>query len=168
MKNKSGSNEHFFISQPLKKYALMNNAKCQPSGYKKSNARFFDNFFNNNIGNFLGSDNFINQPSVNVMEGDDKFSIELAAPGLEKGDFDITIDKNLLTIAVSKEQREAVENERFTRREFSFSSFKRSFQIPETVNAANISAAYENGVLNLTLPKKEEAKALPKQSIKIS
>ncbi|MEM6963538.1 MAG: Hsp20/alpha crystallin family protein [Bacteroidota bacterium] len=93
--------------------------------------------------------------------------MELAAPGLDKGDFEINVDKDQLTISVKKETSNEVKEEKFTRKEFSYSTFTRSFHLPEGVKADAIEASYENGVLGIALPKKEEAKALPARTIEV-
>lgn len=117
----------------------------------------FDQFFNRNLGDFFGSDFLNDAPSVNVTELDHQFKIELAAPGLEKGDFNIKVEEDQLTI--SAEQKHETEEKdaagKFLRREFSYATFSRSFQLPENVDAENISANYKNGVLILELPKAE-------------
>lgn len=129
---------------------------------------FNDDFFNTNISNFIGSDFVASNPSVNVVETEDNFKIEVAAPGLEKQDFELSIEKDHLIIESSKEEEKEVKEEKFTRREFNYASFKRSFYLPETVNANKIEAKYENGVLNIKLPKVEEAKIEASRTIKIS
>jgi HSP20 family protein len=129
---------------------------------------FFDTFFNNNLTDVIGSDNNISQPSVNVIETDDDYRIEVAAPGLGKEDFDVNIEDDSLIISAELKKEEAKSTDKYTRREFNYSSFKRSFNLPDTVNTENIAAAYDSGVLTLTLPKREEAKPLPARQIKIS
>ncbi len=100
-------------------------------------------------------------PSVNVAENDAAFRLEVAAPGLAKEDFKVNIEDNTLTIsAENKVENETKEGEKFLRREFGYSTFKRSFTLPETIDVENIKAAYDNGVLHLTLPKIEVKKAL--------
>jgi len=128
---------------------------------------FLDEFFNRNISNFVGSDAVLNQPAVNVVETDEAFKLELAAPGFDKQDFKVNIENDFLTITASRETNNEEKNERYTRREFSVTSFKRSFKLPKTVNQEAIAAVYENGILNVTLGKKEEAKPLVK-TIEIS
>jgi HSP20 family protein len=104
---------------------------------------------------------------VNIKETDTSFGIELAAPGKKKEDFNIEIDHNVLTIS-SEEKTEKEETEgKYTRKEFSYSSFRRAFTLPETVNTENINATYENGVLHVALPKREEALPKPKRLIEI-
>ena len=117
-----------------------------------------DDFFNNSF-DFIGHDNATQSPSVNIKENKDGFQLEVAAPGLKKEDFKINVDKSLLKVSVAKEEvKETGEQGKYTRREFNYQSFSRSFTLPETVNQKAIEAAYENGVLILSLPKKEEAK----------
>ena len=110
-----------------------------------------------------------NIPAVNIKETDTAFGLELAAPGKTKEDFIIEIDHNVLTISSeTKNETEQTENNgRYTRREFSYTSFRRAFTLPETVNTDAINAVYENGVLLITLPKKEEALPKPKRLIDI-
>jgi HSP20 family protein len=118
-----------------------------------------------------GMQNFnANIPAVNIKETDTNFGIELAAPGKTKEDFNIEIDHNVLTIS-SEEKTEKEEKNtegKYTRREFSYSSFRRAFTLPESVNADSINATYENGVLHVTLPKREEALPKPKRLIEIA
>ncbi|TRZ42778.1 Hsp20/alpha crystallin family protein [Robertkochia solimangrovi] len=110
-----------------------------------------------------------NVPAVNIKERDGGFELELAAPGLKKENFNIEVDKNLLTISseVKKENEANSEDGKYSRKEFSFSSFSRSFTLPETVNSDKINASYEDGVLKLDIPKKEEALPKPKRMIEI-
>lgn len=123
---------------------------------------FLDEFFNNNISNFLGNDAVLNQPAVNIVETDQAFKLELAAPGYDKQDFSLNVENDFLTVSASRETKQEEQNERYTRREFSVTSFKRSFKLPKTVNQEAIAAVYENGILNVTLGKKEEAKPVVK------
>ncbi len=109
-------------------------------------------------------------PAVNIKESDIDFAIELAAPGKSKEDFNIEIDHNVLTISSDeKTEKEDKENGgKYTRREFSYTSFRRAFTLPDTVNSENINATYENGILHVALPKREEALPKPKRLIEIS
>lgn len=134
----------------------------------KSMGGFFDNFFNQNLTDFFGSDFSIQSPSINVVEGTEDFRIEVAAPGLEKEDFEINVENGMLHLSAQREAREEVEEDNYLRREFNYTSFKRSFQLPESVEANDIEANYNNGVLTLILPKQEEAKAKPIKKIEIS
>lgn len=147
----------------------MSLVKFNPYGPGKSFFNgFADDLFNTNISNFIGSDFLASTPSVNVVESDDSFKIEVAAPGLEKKDFNLIIEKEQLFIESSKDESKEVKEQKFTRREFNYTSFKRSFLLPEDVDANKIEAKYENGVLNVILPKVEKAKAEAKHTIKIS
>lgn len=109
-------------------------------------------------------------PAVNIMETEDSFNVEVAAPGKTKEDFNIELDNDVLTISSEdkKENETTEKNGRFTRKEFSYSTFKRAFSLPDSVDSAKISASYNNGVLEIALPKKEEAKVQAKRLIDIS
>lgn len=97
-------------------------------------------------------------PPANIVEKTDLYKIELAAPGMEKIDFNIKLDGKILTISAEKKTETVKENEKMIRKEFGYKSFKRSFTLDERIDATNISARYENGILTLELPKKEEVK----------
>ncbi|HEX9979326.1 MAG TPA: Hsp20/alpha crystallin family protein [Flavobacterium sp.] len=112
--------------------------------------------------------NTITVPPVNIRETDSSFMVELSAPGKSKEDFNIEIDNDLLTISSEFKSENTTEEGKFTRREFTCSSFKRSFTLPETVKEDDITASYENGILKISLPKKDEALPKPKRSIDIS
>ncbi|MFL9836682.1 Hsp20/alpha crystallin family protein [Flavobacterium sp. ST-75] len=133
---------------------------------------FFDDIFGRELfnwenGNFSTSSTTL--PSVNIRESADHFEVEVAAPGMDKNDFSVTLEGNTLTISSSKEQNENTHEGSYTRREFSYQSFQRSFELPKNVvDEDQISARYENGLLLLTIPKKEEAKQKPPRSIEIS
>jgi len=126
---------------------------------------FFSDFLNEDV---LQTHLFKSVPSVNIMERSNDFRVELAVPGINKEDFNIEVDKGILVISAEKKEEKKDEGDRYTRKEFSYQSFSRSFSLPDHVDAENISAEYRNGVLELTLPKKDEAKAKPVRQIKIS
>lgn len=133
--------------------------------------RFFDDFFGRELFNWENN-NFSTTsttlPSVNIKETSDNIEVEVAAPGLEKKDFKVTLDNGLLTISSEKENKQISKEENFSRREFSYQSFQRSFELPKNVvDEEKISARYENGVLYLSIPKKEEAKQKPPKMIEI-
>lgn len=107
-------------------------------------------------------------PSVNIIENPSDFKVELAAPGMERKDFKIEIDNNSLTISGEKKEEKKEDTENYRRREFSYNAFNRSFDLPENVIADKIDAKYENGILHLSLPKKEVTILKPKKEIKIS
>ena len=137
----------------------MNFSKFHPSPAPMSLNKWIVNIFINSVAYAIGSDFTINAPSVNIVEHDHQFEMQLAAPGLEKGDFNIRIENDYLVISAEKKsEKEQTDNQgKFTRREFNYSTFKRSFQLDDIINREAINAAYENGVLKLTLPKKEES-----------
>ncbi len=107
-------------------------------------------------------------PAVNIKESNQEFNIEFAAPGFNKNDFKINVEENILTISAEKREEKNEEKDRFTRKEFSYNSFSRSFTLPLTVNADKIDAKYNDGILKLNIPKKEEAKQIPKKEIKVA
>lgn len=107
-------------------------------------------------------------PAANVKESAEKFRIELAAPGMEKTDFVIKAEDGVLIISSEKKREEVQENEKFTRKEFSYHAFSRSFTIPENVDEEGIKAAYENGILSVELPKKVVETKENKRQIVIS
>lgn len=109
-----------------------------------------------------------NVPAVNIKENEVDFELELAVPGRKKEDFQIEINENLLTIASESKTEENVEKDNYTRREFAYSSFKRAFTLPETIDEDNIKASYDNGILKFILPKKAEALPKPKRKIALS
>lgn len=133
---------------------------------------FFDRFLNNelmdwNLSNFSSTNTSL--PAVNVKENENEFVIEVAAPGMNKNDFNIKFHNNVLTVSSEKKDEKEEKNEKFTRKEFSFQSFQRSFTVAENaVESDKISAKYADGILLITLPKHEEVKPKPMKEIKIS
>ena len=109
-------------------------------------------------------------PAVNIKENKDSFLVDVAVPGMKKDDFEIDLEDNVLTISSQKEDKKEDKNkDEYTRREYSYQSFKRSFTLPERlVKSDKISAKYDNGELKITIPKKEEAKQKEPKKIKIS
>lgn len=102
-------------------------------------------------------------PAVNIAETANEFHIELAAPGLKKDDFKIALEKNVLSVSVEKAIETADDTKKYNKREYSFNSFVRSFTLPESADHAKIDAAYEDGVLNITVAKKEESKEVTRE-----
>lgn len=133
---------------------------------------FFDKFFEGNMmdwsnSNFSSTDTTL--PAVNVKENDDAFMIEVAAPGMAKEDFKLNYDNGRLTISSEHKNEKKDEGENYTRREFSYQSFQRSFTVPENiVSGDKIAANYKDGILTIQLPKREEVKPKPSREIKIS
>lgn len=107
-------------------------------------------------------------PAVNVVERADEYKIDLAVPGMEKEDFRVEVDNGVLTISGERREENKAEGDVYTRREFHYGSFMRTFTLPDDVDGEKISASYENGVLSITVAKKEEAKRKPKRAINIS
>jgi HSP20 family protein len=137
-----------------------------------SMTNLFDDFFTRDVLNWgLANHSSTNTtiPAVNIKETAEAFEVEMAAPGLRKEDFRVELDGNQLTIgSESQSQNETKDGERFTRREFSYQSFQRSFTLPKNVvDVEQIGARYENGVLHLLIPKREEAKPKPPRMINI-
>lgn len=129
------------------------------------------------VDEFLGDDLFsrlfnenenVTVPSVNVKEGKEEYTIDVAAPGLDRKDFKIDLNNNVLEISSEKEVKEKSDDDKIMRREFRYSSFKRSFTLPDTANTDKIKASYKDGILSISIPKKEEAKAKPIKQISIS
>jgi HSP20 family protein len=112
----------------------------------------------------------VNVPSVNVRETPKEYVLEVAAPGLERKDFNIEVDNRTLTISAEKEEKkeEKSEDNGYSRREYSFNSFSRSFTLPEDSKESNIDAKYENGILKLTLPKSKESTSKTVKRIEVS
>lgn len=122
--------------------------------------------FNRNLSRWNDAANL---PSVNINETEKSFNIELAAPGFNKNDFNIEVDDNgVLSISAEVKAEKKEEEKNYTRKEFSYNSFSRSFRLPENANADNVDAAFENGVLKLTLPKKETTPVKHARTIKIA
>ena len=108
-------------------------------------------------------------PSVNIKENADAFTVEVAAPGFDKSDFKLELNHNTLTISSDKKvEKETKEGEFFTKREYSYQSFIRSFTLPQIADGERIEASYENGILTVGIPKKEEAKPKPARTIEIN
>ena len=103
-------------------------------------------------------------PKVNIIEDNNEYKIELAVPGFEKNDFNIEVDDDVISISLEKEIDATTT---YNKREFNFGSFKRAFNLPESAHSAKISANYTSGILNILIPKKEEAKPIPSRIIKV-
>jgi HSP20 family protein len=119
-------------------------------------------------GEFPIGDLAVRIPTVNIIENGKDFKIEMAAPGMEKKDFHVSVENGMLTISSEKKEEMKEKKENFTRREFSYSSFSRSFRLPENCLPDKIDAKYENGILKLSLPKKEVTVSKSVKEIKVS
>jgi HSP20 family protein len=131
---------------------------------------FFDDFFTRDLFDFSNTNNIYgsSMPAVNIREDENQFEVEVAAPGLNKEDFKIEIENDVLSLSSEKETSEEGEEQNYKRREFRYTSFKRTFTLPENVvDSEKIAASYKNGVLHVTLPKREEVKPKPARRIKI-
>ncbi len=106
-------------------------------------------------------------PAVNVLEQEDSFRIDFAAPGLQKSDFKINLDNNVLTVKSEKGSSEEDVQENYTRKEFNYTSFQRTFTLPDSANSDKVTAEYKDGILSISIAKKEEAKVKPARDIEI-
>jgi HSP20 family protein len=146
----------------------MNIVKVNPIFQGRTFTNLMDDVFNRSISDLVGSDFSVTTPSVNITENNDTFTLELAAPGLDKKDFNIFVDKDQLVISASKEvKNEDKEEGKWTRKEFNYTTFKRTFHLTDAVDAENINAEYNKGILTLVLPKREEIKAKAPKTIEI-
>lgn len=136
--------------------------------YRPSTQSLFDSYFGNSLSDLFADSTVIRQiPAVNIKETETEYVVELAAPGLKKEDFKINLEKDILTISSEKENEEKTEEDGYKRREFSYSSFKRSFTLPELASKEEIAANYENGILLISIPK-HVIKEDPVRTISIS
>lgn len=142
---------------------------CNPeSSLRRPHKNFFEELLEPVLGAIHDYPFSTTMPSVNIKEESDKYTLEVAAPGLDKKDFHLNLKDDQLTIKAQKEYAdEKTENDNFKRREFNYSSFERSFHLPDTVNVNDIEAIYSNGVLTIHLNKKESAVEQPARTIKI-
>ena len=121
----------------------------------------------NNGGSLFSNLTPISVPAVNISETRDQYEVSLAAPGMKKDDFNIDVEGSTLTISAETRQEKEEKEERFTRKEYNYSSFSRSFTLPDWVNKEKINANYENGLLKVVLPKTEAAKQAPSKHIAV-
>jgi len=120
---------------------------------------FFNDVFDSILNDtFLGDRSSNRVPAVNIAEDENGFNIELAAPGLKKDDFKINLEKNVLTVSAEKKAENAEETKKYSKREYNYTSFTRSFTLPESVDHSKIEAGYTDGILTLNVAKREEAK----------
>lgn len=126
---------------------------------------------------FLSNDDFFNEgpllrkmdePSMNIKENDDNFEIEIAVPGYDKKDFEVNIDNGCLNISAENSSSKEEEEDNYSRKEFSYSSFEKSLRLPESVEDEEVKATYKNGILKFKLAKKEEAKKHTPKTVEIS
>ena len=132
-----------------------NNSSLLPGFNDVFDSIFNDTFFSDRMTSRV--------PAANVSESEDHFHVDLAAPGLKKEDFKINLDRNVLNISVERQNEQDNTQKNYSKREYSYSSWVRSFTLPESANAEQIEAAYTNGILTIDIAKREEAKAVRRQ-----
>lgn len=128
-------------------------------------SNFFDGFLGSDI---LGRELASNVPAVNISETKDDFEIELFAPGYKKEELKIEVDNGILSLSGEHKEESKEENKTFSRKEFNYGSFRRSFNLPDAIDSDKINAKYEDGILKIKMAKKEEAKPKPARQIKLS
>ncbi len=124
---------------------------------------WMDDFFNTSLGNVLNDDTSVLRPDVNVKETDNEYVMEVAAPGLEKSDFDIQIEDGSLTLSAEKKTENEDKDDKYLRREFQYTSFSRSFHLPENVKVEDVEAKYIDGVLHVSIPKAQPTITQPRR-----
>ena len=141
-----------------------NGLSIQPFG------KFMDEIFNRSISDIVGTDFTNESPAVNIIENEDSFVMEVAAPGLNKEDFNVSIEKDFLTISAERSNEVTDENEdkSFKRREYNYQKFTRKFRLPETVERDSLEAKYTQGILEITVQKTPEAKEQGPRTIEIN
>ena len=127
----------------------------------------FNNLFNDEVEANLPKSYLKSLPNVNVFENKEGFNLEVAAPGLKKEDFKINFQNNRLTISAKQEETKEEKEGKYTRKEFSFGEFTRTFTLPQSIDGDKIGASYVDGILNISIPKKEEAKEKELKSIEV-
>ena len=125
-----------------------------------------NNLFDNDLGDFFGKR--FSDPAANIIESNEAFMLDVAAPGMKKDDFKINLENNILNISAEFEDQKREEGRNYTRKEFYYGSFNRAFTLPKTIDLESIKADYEDGILKITLPKKQDANVDIKKEIKIS
>ena len=133
--------------------------------FNQPTLKTIDSFLDNLLSEMpvVNQNSNFNFPAVNITETKDNYELDLNVPGRNKEDFKITVDKNVLTVSYEKKEEQKDDSKKFIKKEFSSRSFKRSFNLDEKINAEAINAKYENGILSLILPIKEEVKVMPKE-----
>ncbi|MGN8055463.1 Hsp20/alpha crystallin family protein [Pedobacter sp. 22163] len=138
--------------------------KFNPEKKNSSLLPGFNDIFESVLGDTFFTDRRLSSvPAVNISESADHYHIELAAPGLKKDDFRVSVERDMLTISTETKNENLSEGRTYNRKEYSYSAFTRSFTLPESADIEKISASYNDGILKLELPKKEEAKVVAKQ-----
>lgn len=140
------------------------------SGTTPRFSNFIESLFNDETPSVFNNDWYRTSPMVNIKDTEKNYLIEMAAPGFSKEDISVKIEDNILTITgtQNEEKQTENENEKYTRKEFHYQTFSRSFTLPKRIDSSKVSAAYENGVLKVSLPKPEEEKAKTALEIKVA
>ena len=141
------------------------NGSSFDSMFPQNSRMDFPNFFNDVFDNLLKEEKVSWMPAVNIMEREKDFKIDLAVPGLDKKDFNIEVENDMLVVSGERKEEKVEEKDKVTKREFHYGSFKRSFTLPEIADVEKINASYNNGVLSVSIAKKEEAKQNAKRQI---
>ncbi|WP_448700173.1 Hsp20/alpha crystallin family protein [Mucilaginibacter sp. AW1-3] len=129
------------------------------NGHKNGFNPLFTDVFDSILNDTFLSDKLVSKtPAVNIAEGENGYDIELAAPGLKKEDFKISVEKNVLSVAVEKKAENTEETKKYSKKEYSYASFVRNFTLPESADQSKIAAEYTDGILSINVAKKEEAK----------
>ena len=146
------------------------NADSRLTGTYPAWSSWIDDFFHNDLPTFFRSNvtTGLSLPKVNIQETVDAYHVAMAVPGMKKSDFNIEVDNQVLSISSEVKNEEETEIDNYTRREFGYTSFNRSFTLPESIDDGKIEAKYNEGILHVILPKKEEAKRQPARKITIS
>jgi HSP20 family protein len=128
-----------------------------------------DNFFEQSLDDFFKLPKNALIPAVNIKQSDKNYALKIAAPGLKKKDFKVVINDGILTISAEKENQKEDSNKKFTRREYSYNAFSRSFALPSELQAKTVKTRYKNGILTVNIPKKDVAKGgLPTNKVAIA
>jgi HSP20 family protein len=138
------------------------------NSFVPSSTALFDDFFSRDLFDWSKTEGNGLVPRVNIKETDDGFAVDIAAPGMKKEDFHVELDNDMLTVSSEASEDHEEEKRNYTRKEFSYHSFRRSFYLPNTVELEKINAKYSDGILSLWIPKKEEAKKKPARMISIN
>ncbi|WP_199121318.1 Hsp20/alpha crystallin family protein [Pedobacter sp. ASV28] len=138
--------------------------KFNPENKRNSLMPGFNDVFDSIFNDTFFADRMVTRvPAANISESADHFHVELAAPGLKKEDFKLNLERNVLSIAVEQRKEDKQEERNYAKREYSYSSFVRSFTLPESADENGIQATYNDGVLAINIPKREEAKTVSRQ-----
>ena len=138
------------------------------NSFLPSSTSLFDDLFSRDLFDWSQTEGNGLVPRVNIKEMDEGFEVELAAPGMKKEDFHLELDNDMLTVSSETSSNHGEQKENYTRKEFSYHSFRRSFYLPNTVELEKINAKYHDGILSVWIPKKEEAKKKPARMISIN